>query len=215
MRLVILGAPGSGKGTQTSRVKEQAGVPAISTGDILRANLAAGTELGKKAKAYMEAGELVPDDLIISIAMQRIEEDDCRNGFLLDGFPRTIEQAEALDAHLAEIGIKIDRAINMDVPDEVLIQRLTGRRVCRDCGVSFHVTGMPPKKPGVCDACGGELYQRSDDNEETVRNRIEVYYRQSKSLIDYYKAKGLYSSVDATKPLDVVSKEILEIASHT
>ena len=215
MRLIILGAPGSGKGTQTSIIKEKACVPAISTGDILRANLAAGTDLGKKAKAFMEAGELVPDDLIISFALGRIEEEDCKNGFILDGFPRTVQQAEALDARLAELGIKIDAAINIEVPDEVLVERLAGRRVCKDCGVSYHIVNMPPIEKGVCDVCRGELYQRSDDNEETVRNRITVYYRQTKTLVDYYKAKGIYSVVDGTRPLDVNSKEILEIASQS
>jgi len=215
MRLVILGAPGSGKGTQTSIIREQIGVPAISTGDILRANLAAGTELGKKAKGYMEAGELVPDDLIINIALNRIEEEDCKNGFMLDGFPRTVHQAEALDARLLELGIKIDAAINIDVPDDELVRRLTGRRVCKDCGVSYHIVNMPPKMEGVCDVCGGELYQRSDDNEETVRNRIAVYYRQTKTLVDYYKAKGIYSAIDGMKSLEVNSKEILEIASYS
>jgi len=215
MRLILLGAPGSGKGTQAARLKEAAGVPAISTGDILRANVAAGTELGKKAKVYMEAGELVPDDLIISIAIQRIEEEDCNNGFMLDGFPRTEEQAEALDANLIRLGIKIDAAVNMDVPEEVLVTRLAGRRVCKDCGATYHIVGMPSKKEGICDVCGGELYQRSDDNEETVRNRIAVYQRQTKTLIDYYMEKGIYSVVDGTKPLDVVTKEIIEIASRS
>ena len=210
-----MGAPGSGKGTQTSIIREQIGVPAISTGDILRANLAAGTELGKKAKGYMEAGELVPDDLIINIALNRIEEEDCKNGFMLDGFPRTVHQAEALDARLLELGIKIDAAINIDVPDDELVRRLTGRRVCKDCGVSYHIVNMPPKMEGVCDVCGGELYQRSDDNEETVRNRIAVYYRQTKTLVDYYKAKGIYSAIDGMKSLEVNSKEILEIASYS
>ena len=215
MRLIIMGAPGSGKGTQTSAIKEQAGVPAISTGDILRANLAAGTDLGKKAKRYMEAGELVPDDLIINTALHRIDEEDCKNGFMLDGFPRTVHQAEALDDYLFGLGIKIDAAINIDVPDEVLVKRLSGRRVCKGCGVSYHVVNMPPVREGVCDVCGGELYQRSDDNEETVRNRIAVYYRQTKTLVDYYKAKGIYSAIDGMQPLDVTAKEILEIASYS
>ncbi|GHU49450.1 adenylate kinase [Clostridia bacterium] len=206
MRLVILGAPGSGKGTQAFKIVDEYGIPSISTGDILRAHMAEGTALGTKAAAYIEAGKLVPDDLIIEIAMRRIDSEDCKKGFLLDGFPRTVEQAVALDRHMLGLGIKLDKAINIRVEMEVLISRITGRRVCSDCGASFHIMTLPPKIRGVCDECGGELLHRSDDYEETVRNRIQVYHEQSETLADYYRAEGLLVEVDGMKePCDVFS----------
>ncbi|MDR0570503.1 MAG: adenylate kinase [Clostridiales Family XIII bacterium] len=208
MRLVMLGAPGSGKGTQAVKIGEAYGIPAISTGDILRAHMEEGTELGERAKTYMETGDLVPDDLIIEIALERISRKDCVKGFLLDGFPRTVEQAEALDCKLARMDVRLDKAINIAVDSEALVCRTTGRRVCRDCGASFHIKTMPPAVKGVCDECGGELFHRADDYEETVRNRIEVYHGQTELLIGHYKAEGLYASVDGMKTPDEVFEEI-------
>ncbi len=189
--LVLLGAPGSGKGTQAERIVARHAVPHISTGDILREAVANGTELGATAKRYMDAGELVPDEVIIDIMRARLGEPDALGGFLLDGFPRTIEQAEALDAMLADAGRALSHVILLEVPEEELVQRLSGRRMCRRCGANFNVVFSPPRREGVCDSCGGELYQRSDDNEETVRNRLEVYRRQTEPLIGYYERLGL------------------------
>jgi adenylate kinase len=197
MNLIVLGAPGSGKGTQAARISARFGVPAISTGDIFRANIANGTELGKRAKGYMDRGELVPDEIVIAIALDRIDKDDCEAGFLLDGFPRTTEQADALGAHLAAAGRTIDKVILLDVETEELVRRIAGRRVCKTCGASYHVTNIPPAKEGVCDACGGALFRRSDDEEEAVRNRIEVYNVNSAPLVAYYVAKHLLVRVAA------------------
>jgi len=191
LNLVLLGAPGSGKGTQAERIIGRHDIPHISTGDILRDAVARGTELGATAKRYMDAGDLVPDDVIIGIMRARLGEPDARRGFLLDGFPRTIEQAEALDEMLADSGRALTGVLLLDVPEEELVQRLSGRRMCRSCGANYNVIFNPPATEGVCDVCGGELYQRSDDNEETVRNRLAVYRRQTAPLIGYYEAHGL------------------------
>ncbi len=191
LNLVLLGAPGSGKGTQAEHIVERHAVPHISTGDILRDAVAKGPELGATAKRYMDAGDLVPDEVIIGIMRARLGEPDARRGFLLDGFPRTIEQAEALDAMLADDGRALTYVILLDVPEEELVQRLSGRRMCRQCGANFNVVFSPPTKEGVCDVCDGELYQRSDDNEETVRNRLGVYRRQTEPLIGYYERLSL------------------------
>ena len=190
LRAVLLGPPGAGKGTQAVRLVEKYEIPHISTGDIFRKNIKEGTELGKKAQEYMNAGALVPDELVVDLVKDRLQQDDCKNGFLLDGFPRTIFQAEKLDEFLSESNLKMDIVINLKVEKEALIKRLTGRRVCKDCGASYHIVNIPPKKEGVCDICGGELIQRKDDNIETVENRINVYEEQTAPLIGYYKEAG-------------------------
>ena len=196
LRTILLGPPGAGKGTQAVRIVEKYGIPHISTGDIFRDNIKRQTELGKKAQEYMNKGELVPDDLVIEIATDRLLRDDCKKGFLLDGFPRTVYQAEKLDEFMQAHGGKIDHVINLEVDDDLLIFRLTGRRVCKQCGASFHVVNIPPKVEGICDRCGGELVQRADDTEETVKNRITVYKEQTMPLIDYYtKANNLISAL--------------------
>ena len=211
MNLVLLGPPGAGKGTQAARIVEKYAIPHISTGDIFRKNIKEGTELGKKAQEYMNKGELVPDSLVIEIALDRPNEDDCKVGFLLDGFPRTVEQAEALDAYLAEKDQKVDKVLDMDVKKEILMERLTGRRVCKDCGATYNVVGMPPKKEGICDVCGGELYQRADDTAETVENRIEVYNSQTKPLIDYYEAAGNIVHMDGSIGYEELFAEIVKL----
>ena len=210
MRLILLGAPGAGKGTQAIEIKEELNITHISTGDIFRANIKDGTELGKKAKGYMDEGKLVPDELTIELVKDRLRKDDAKNGFLLDGFPRTIPQAEALDGFLKEEGIKLDRVVNIDVDKSVLLDRITGRRVCKDCKASFHIAFNPPKKENVCDHCGGELIQRADDNEETVKNRIGVYEKETSPLIDYYNKQGLVLNIDGNKSPKEVTKEIFE-----
>ncbi len=210
LRTILLGPPGAGKGTQAVKIVEKYGIPHISTGDIFRENIKNGTELGKKAQAYMNRGELVPDDLVIEIATDRLAKDDCKNGFLLDGFPRTVYQAEKLDEFLAGHGGKIDKVLDIAVGKDELITRLTGRRVCKACGASFHVVNIPPKKEGVCDYCGGELIQRADDNLETVTNRIDVYESQTKPLIDYYEKAGNIAHIDGTTGLDNVFADIVK-----
>ncbi|MDD7602271.1 MAG: adenylate kinase [Firmicutes bacterium] len=210
LRTILLGPPGAGKGTQAVKIVEKYGVPHISTGDIFRENIKKGTELGKKAQEYMNRGELVPDDLVIEIATTRLLEDDCKNGFLLDGFPRTVYQAEKLDEFLAAHGSKIDKVLDIAVEKEELITRLTGRRVCKACGASYHVVNIPPKKEGVCDICGGELVQRADDNIETVTNRINVYEAQTKPLIDYYEKAGNIAHIDGSTGLENVFADIVK-----
>ena len=208
MRLILLGPPGAGKGTQASAIVERYAIPHISTGDIFRENIKKGTELGKKAKEYMDKGLLVPDELVISIVEDRLQKEDCKEGFLLDGFPRTLDQGEALDKVLSQMGLKLDRVINLDVEKEVLIERAIGRRICKDCGEVYHIKFTPPKKEGVCDKCNGKLYQRDDDTVETVERRIEVYHKQTEPLIDYYKEKGLILDIDGSKDKDSIFEEI-------
>ena len=210
LRTILLGPPGAGKGTQAVKIVEKYGVPHISTGDIFRENIKKGTELGNKAQEYMNRGELVPDDLLIEIATTRLLEDDCKNGFLLDGFPRTVYQAEKLDEFLAAHGSKIDKVLDIAVEKEELITRLTGRRVCKACGASYHVVNIPPKTEGVCDICGGELVQRADDNIETVTNRIDVYEAQTKPLVDYYEKAGNIAHIDGRSGLDNVFADIVK-----
>ena len=210
LRTILLGPPGAGKGTQAVKIVEKYGVPHISTGDIFRENIKKGTELGKKAQEYMNRGELVPDDLVIEIATTRLLEDDCKNGFLLDRFPRTVYQAEKLDEFLAAHGSKIDKVLDIAVEKEELITRLTGRRVCKACGASYHVVNIPPKTEGVCDICGGELVQRADDNIETVTNRIDVYEAQTKPLVDYYEKAGNIAHIDGATGLDNVFADIVK-----
>ncbi len=211
MNIILLGPPGAGKGTQAAKIVEKYGVPHISTGDIFRENIKKGTELGKKAKAYMDKGELVPDDLVIEIATDRLSKEDCKDGFMLDGFPRTVYQAEKLDEYLKSAGKKVDYVLDIAVDKKILVPRITGRRVCPACGASFHIVNIPPKKEGICDACGGELIQRADDTEATVANRIDVYEKQTMPLIDYYEKAKVVSHIDGAAALDAVFAEIVKI----
>lgn len=211
MRLILLGPPGAGKGTQAKRLVEKYGIPQISTGDMLRAALKAGTELGKEAKTYMDAGKLVPDSVVIGLIDERIKEADCKNGFMLDGFPRTVAQADALKGVMDKMGLKLDHVISIDVDNDDLLGRLTGRRTCRGCGAGFHVQFDPPKIEGVCDKCGAELYQRDDDKEETIRNRLKVYADQTEPLIAYYKAAGLLRSIVGTGSIDEIFGRITSV----
>ena len=209
LRTILLGPPGAGKGTQAAKIVEKYGIPHISTGDIFRENIKKGTELGKKAQEYMNRDEFVPDDLVIENAIIRLLEDDCKNGFLFDGFPRTVYQAEKLDEFLQSHDSKIDNVIDIAVGKDELIERLTGRRVCKSCGASFHVVNIPPKQEGICDYCGGELIQRADDNLETVTNRIDVYEDQTMPLIDYYEKAGTLTHIDGSTGLDNVFADIV------
>lgn len=210
LRTILLGPPGAGKGTQAARIVEKYNVPHISTGDIFRDNVKRQTELGKRAQEYMNKGELVPDDLVIEIATTRLLEDDCKEGFLLDGFPRTVYQAEKLDEFLADHDMALDKAINIQVDDEELISRLTGRRTCKNCGASYHIVNIPTKVEGVCDECGGDLVQRADDTEETVRNRIDVYKEQTMPLVEYYTNSDKIASVDGLGTLEEVFADIVK-----
>jgi adenylate kinase len=209
MRLVLLGPPGVGKGTQASNIVKKYNIPHISTGDIFRANIKEGTELGKTAKEYMDKGLLVPDEIVVSIVKDRLSKEDCQNGFLLDGFPRTVEQAEALDNELSKMGIKLDKVVNIDADEDILIDRVTGRRICKKCGATYHIKNMPPKVEGICDIDGETLYQRDDDKVETVKTRIQVYLKQTQPLINYYKNKGLILDIDGTKPIDEIFQTIV------
>lgn len=211
MKIIMLGAPGAGKGTQAKQIADKYFIPHISTGDIFRANIKNGTELGKKAKQYMDQGALVPDELTCDLVMDRIQQDDCKNGFVLDGFPRTIPQAEALDAALGKINEKMDYAIDVDVPDENIVNRMSGRRACLNCGATYHLISIPPKVEGICDRCGSEIVLREDDKPETVQKRLKVYHEQTQPLIDYYKNQGILKSVDGTQPMDEVFKAIVTI----
>jgi len=198
MKIIMLGAPGAGKGTQAKMIAKEYGIPHISTGDIFRANIKEGTALGKEAKTYMDAGQLVPDELTVKILLDRVAKDDCKNGYVLDGFPRTIPQAEVLDEALTKLGDKIDFAIDVDVPDENIVRRMGGRRACVTCGATYHIEHVPPKAEGICDTCGSELILRDDDKPETVSNRLKVYHDQTQPLIDFYTKKGVLKSVDGT-----------------
>lgn len=211
MKIIMLGAPGAGKGTQAKRIAEKYTIPHISTGDIFRANIKNGTDLGKKAKEYMDQGLLVPDELTCDLVMDRIQQDDCKNGFVLDGFPRTIPQAEALDAALSKIGQKMDYAIDVDVPDENIVNRMGGRRACLSCGATYHVEFNPTKEEGICDACGAQTVLRDDDKPETVQKRLTVYHDQTQPLIDYYKKQDILKSVDGTQPMEAVFDAIIGI----
>ena len=211
MKIIMLGAPGAGKGTQAKMIADKFSIPHISTGDIFRANIKNGTELGKKAKEYMDKGQLVPDELTVEILLDRVANDDCKNGYVLDGFPRTIPQADVLDKELTKLGDKVDFAINVDVPDENIVRRMSGRRACLKCGATYHIEHIPPKQEGICDTCGSELVQRDDDKPETVQNRLTVYHEQTQPLIDYYDKKNILKSVDGTKDMQEVFSDIVNI----
>ncbi|MBP5299485.1 MAG: adenylate kinase [Lachnospiraceae bacterium] len=211
MKIIMLGAPGAGKGTQAKQIAGKYNIPHISTGDIFRANIKNNTELGQKAKTYMDQGLLVPDELTCDLVVDRIQQDDCVNGFVLDGFPRTIPQAEALENALAKLNESMDFAIDVDVPDENIVNRMSGRRACLKCGATYHIVSIPPKKEGVCDNCGSELVIRDDDKPETVQKRLNVYHEQTQPLIDFYSNKGILKSVDGTQPMEKVFEDIVSI----
>ncbi|MBQ6322871.1 MAG: adenylate kinase [Lachnospiraceae bacterium] len=211
MKIIMLGAPGAGKGTQAKRMAEKYHIPHISTGDIFRANIKNGTELGKKAKAYMDQGLLVPDELTCDLVVDRISRDDCAKGYILDGFPRTIPQAKALDEALNKLETNIDYAIDVDVPDENIVSRMGGRRACLGCGATYHVVFNAPKQDGICDDCGQELVLRDDDRPETVQKRLDVYHAQTQPLIDFYGQKGILYTVDGTQEMDQVFGNICRI----
>ena len=211
MKIIMLGAPGAGKGTQAKKIAAKYEIPHISTGDIFRANIKEGTELGKKAKTYMDQGLLVPDELVVDLVVDRVNQEDCKNGYVLDGFPRTIPQAEALDKALAELGQKMDYAIDVDVPDENIVNRMSGRRACLNCGATYHIVSIPTKVEGICDRCGQPVVLRDDDKPETVQKRLTVYHEQTQPLIDYYKNQGILREVDGSVDMEDVFKEILNI----
>ena len=213
MKIIMLGAPGAGKGTQAKRVAQEYNIPHISTGDIFRANIRDNTELGKKAKEYMDKGLLVPDELTCDLVMNRISEADCKDGFVLDGFPRTIPQADALTKALEEKGMSMDAAVDIEVPDENIIGRMAGRRFCPKCGATYHVVALPPKSEGICDNDGEKLVIRDDDKEETVKNRLSVYHKETQPLIDYYKKAQILKTVDGTKTADEVFEGIKAVLS--
>ncbi|MBQ1220749.1 MAG: adenylate kinase [Peptococcaceae bacterium] len=208
MKIILMGPPGAGKGTQAEKLVDLYQIPHISTGDMFRKAQKDGTELGLKAKSYMDQGQLVPDEVTVGIVKERLAEADCKEGFLLDGFPRTVQQADALDTILAELDMALDCVVNIEVDKAFLVDRLTGRRVCRTCGATYHIANKAPKVEGVCDKCGGELYQRGDDTIETVSNRLDVYAAQTAPLIDYYKSKGIMSSIDGSKSMEDVLADI-------
>ena len=209
MKIIMLGAPGAGKGTQAKMISEKYGIPHISTGDIFRANIKNGTELGKKAKSYMDQGLLVPDELVVNLVVDRVQKEDCKEGYILDGFPRTIPQAEALDAALGED--KIDYALDIEVPDDHIIKRMSGRRACVGCGATYHLVYNPTKTEGVCDVCGEKLILRDDDKPETVQKRLDVYHEQTQPLIDYYKKAGCLVEMDGTLDINVVFENVVKI----
>ncbi|OUO15592.1 adenylate kinase [Flavonifractor sp. An4] len=207
MKIILLGAPGAGKGTQAEIISKKLGIPTISTGNILRAAVKAGTPIGLEAKSYMDAGKLVPDEVIIGIIQERLTESDCANGFILDGVPRTIAQAEALDAH----GIHFDAVLSLEIADSVIEARMTGRRTCHTCGATYHIVAAPPKQEGICDKCGGELEQRKDDQPETVKHRLEVYHNETEPLKDYYQAHGVLMSVPDLGGIEETNNKIMEL----
>lgn len=211
MKLILLGPPGAGKGTQAKMLTERFGIPQISTGDILRAAVKEGTPMGLKAKSCMDAGELVPDDVVVGIVNERLQKADCENGFILDGFPRTVPQADALAGSLEQLNKPLDAVISLAVDIEALVERLTGRRTCRNCGRGYHVAFDPPKTDGVCDVCGGELFQRDDDQEQTIRKRLDVYRDQTEPLVAYYREAGLLRELDGMQEIDAVQKSMMDL----
>ena len=210
MRLILLGPPGAGKGTQAAGIVEKYQIPHISTGDIFRKNIKEGTDLGKKAKEYMDQGLLVPDELTVGLVTDRITQDDCKNGFMLDGFPRNVAQAQQLGQYLNSVDLALDRVINIEVDKDILVGRAVGRRICKSCGATYHVEFNPPKVDGTCDVCGGELYQRADDNEETVSKRIQVYLDETKPLADYYSNEGIIANINGEQSIDKVFADIVD-----
>ncbi|MGG1632514.1 adenylate kinase [Rossellomorea sp. NRS-1567] len=211
MNIVLMGLPGAGKGTQAEKIVDKYGIPHISTGDMFRAAIKGGTELGLKAKSFMDNGDLVPDEVTIGIVRERLSKEDCKKGFLLDGFPRTVAQAEALENILADLGKKMNYVININVDKDILMERLTGRRICKECGATYHLVFNPPTEEGVCDRCGGELYQRADDNEETVQNRLDVNIKQTQPLLAYYEDKGYLKNIDGQQDIHRVFDDIDEL----
>ena len=214
MNIILMGLPGAGKGTQASEIVKKFPIPHISTGDMFRKAIKDETDLGKEAKSYMDRGELVPDEVTVGIVKERISEDDAKKGFLLDGFPRTIEQAEALNNIMSELDREIDAVINIEVPEEELMNRLTGRRICENCGTTYHLVFNPPKVDGICDIDGGKLYQREDDNPETVSNRLSVNVKQSKPILEYYNEKGVLKNIDGSKDIEEVTNDVIDILDH-
>ena len=214
MNIILMGLPGAGKGTQASEIVKKFPIPHISTGDMFRKAIKDETNLGKEAKSYMDRGELVPDEVTVGIVKERISEDDAKKGFLLDGFPRTIEQAEALNSIMSELDREIDAVINIEVPEEELMSRLTGRRICEKCGTTYHLVFNPPKVDGICDIDGGKLYQREDDNPETVSNRLSVNVKQSKPILEYYNEKGVLKNIDGSKDIEEVTNDVIDILDH-
>lgn len=213
MQLILMGAPGAGKGTQAETLTKRYDIPQISTGDMFRAAVKSGTELGLAAKACMESGKLVPDDVTIGIVRERLAQKDCENGFILDGFPRTVSQADALKQILDDLGRQLTAVININVPSEYLVERAVGRRVCKKCGATYNVKFRPPKVSGVCDNCGGELYQRADDTAETMKNRLAAYEKSTRPLIDYYKERGIYTEIDGRQSIEKVTEDLLSVLS--
>ncbi|SHI27119.1 Adenylate kinase [Butyrivibrio fibrisolvens DSM 3071] len=211
MKIIMLGAPGAGKGTQAQMICDKYNIPHISTGDLFRSNIKNGTELGKKAKEYMDKGQLVPDELTVELLLDRVANEDCKDGYVLDGFPRTIPQADVLDKELTKLSDKIDFAIDVEVPDENIVRRMSGRRACLKCGATYHIEHIPPKQEGICDRCGSELVQRDDDKPETVQNRLSVYHEQTQPLIEYYNSKNILKTVDGTKDMNDVFEDIVKI----
>ena len=214
MNIILIGLPGAGKGTQASEIVKKFPIPHISTGDMFRKAIKDETDLGKEAKSYMDRGELVPDEVTVGIVKERISEDDAKKGFLLDGFPRTIDQAESLSQIMSELDREIDAVINIEVPEEELMNRLTGRRICEKCGTTYHLVFNPPKVDGICDIDGGKLYQREDDNPETVSNRLSVNVKQSKPILEYYNNKGVLKNIDGSKDIDEVTNDVIDILDH-
>src|SRR6056297_684737 len=209
MRLILLGPPGAGKGTQAEGIKKEFNIPHISTGDIFRENIKNNTKLGKKAQEFMNKGLLVPDELVVNLVKDRLSKKDCEEGFLLDGFPRTIEQAKALDKELEKMDQKLDKAINIVVSEDILVERIVGRRICKNCKATYHIKFNPPKQEGICDKCGGELYQRDDDKEETVQNRIKVYNEETQPLVEYYENKDLILNINGEQEINKVLEDII------
>ena len=210
MHILLMGPPGAGKGTQAAELVKEFNIPHISTGDMFRAAMKEGTEMGKLAKSYIDAGNLVPDSVTVGIVRDRLAQDDCKKGFILDGFPRTVEQADALDGIMADLGLSLTRVLNISVPAADLVERAVGRRICKKCGATYHVKFNPSHKEGVCDECGGELFQRADDTAETMTNRLSVYEASTKPLIDYYQKAGIYTEVDGRQAIDKVTKDLIE-----
>ncbi|MCI7331856.1 MAG: adenylate kinase [Selenomonadaceae bacterium] len=211
MHILLMGPPGAGKGTQAAELVKAFQIPHISTGDMFRAAIKEGTEMGKQAKSYIDKGQLVPDEVTIGIVRDRLGQDDCKKGFILDGFPRTVEQADALTGILRDLGLSLTRVLNINVPASDLIERAVGRRICKKCGATYHTKFNPPKKEGICDECGSELFQRADDNAETMKNRLSVYEASTKPLIDYYKKAGLYTEVDGRQAIDKVTADLIKV----